>query len=172
MEVISISSWQKKIYLKHSRVAVHKLFTLKMPAWRQNAEFVFLFFGHYVKRVSVFGVILVHIFPAFSSTGTEYGEIWWTRITPNTVSFYAVSKVWELSENQNLLAVFRIQLLGLDCMCIPIEKAATFSIFIVLNRPIIKTLENVWQTSFLLSIPAILTDISTLASLVLLGFLC
>ena len=151
---------------------MHKLFTLKMPAWRQNAEFVFLFFGHYVKRVSVFGVILVHIFSSFSSTGTEYGEIWWTRITPNTVSFYAVSKVWELSENQNLLAVFRIQLLGLDCMCIPIEKAATFSILIVLNRPIIKTLENVWQTSFLLSIPAILTDISTLASLVLLGFLC
>ena len=57
-------------------------------------------------KVSVFGIILVRIFPAFSRIWTEYGEIlrifpypvqmrenagkMRTRITPNTDSFYAV----------------------------------------------------------------------------------
>ena len=55
-------------------------------------------------NVSVFRVILVRIFPAFSHIRTEYGEIispysvrmrenvgkMWTRITPNTDTFYAV----------------------------------------------------------------------------------
>ena len=40
-------------------------------------------------KESVFGVILVRIFPAFFCIGTEYGEMP-TRITPNTDSFYAV----------------------------------------------------------------------------------
>ena len=56
--------------------------------------------------MSVFGVILVRIFPAFSRIRTEYGEIlriflysvqmrenaekMRTRITPNTDTFYAV----------------------------------------------------------------------------------
>ena len=43
----------------------------------------------------VFEVILVRIFPAFSRIRTEYGDRenarkMWTRITPNTDSFYAV----------------------------------------------------------------------------------
>ena len=56
------------------------------------------------QKESVFGVILVHIFPAFSRIRTEYGEIPYsirmrenagkmrTRITPNTDSFYAVKR--------------------------------------------------------------------------------
>ena len=39
--------------------------------------------------MSVFGVILVRIFPAFSSIQTENGEKR-TRITPNMDTFYAV----------------------------------------------------------------------------------
>ena len=58
--------------------------------------------------MSVFEVILVRIFPALSRVRTEYGEIrsicpnsvrmrenaekMWTIITPNTDTFYAVSK--------------------------------------------------------------------------------
>ena len=58
------------------------------------------------KKMPVFGVILVRIFPAFSRIRTEYGEIlrispyalqmrenagnMQTRITPNTDTFYAV----------------------------------------------------------------------------------
>ena len=57
-------------------------------------------------KVSVFGIILVRIFPTFSRIWTEYGEIlrifpypvqmrenagkMRTRITPNTDSFYAL----------------------------------------------------------------------------------
>ena len=55
-------------------------------------------------NVSVFGVILVRIFPSFSRIRTEYGEIissysvqmrenvgkMWTRIIPNTDTFHAV----------------------------------------------------------------------------------
>ena len=64
-------------------------------------------YSHYV-NVSVFEVILVRIFPALSRVRTEYGEIrsicpnsvrmrenaekMWTIITPNTDTFYAVSK--------------------------------------------------------------------------------
>ena len=58
------------------------------------------------QKVSVFGVILVRIFPAFSCIRTEYGEIiispysvrmlenagkMRTRITPKTDTFYAVN---------------------------------------------------------------------------------
>ena len=70
--------------------------------------------------MSVFGVILVRIFPAFSRIRTEYGEIlrispdsvkmrenkrkMRTRITPNTDTFYAVHsfhwrKVWDFWQN-------------------------------------------------------------------------
>ena len=71
------------------------------------------FFPHFpsfrltMERYSVFGVILVHIFPAFSRIRTEHGEIRSisphlarmrenagkirTRITPNKDTFYAVS---------------------------------------------------------------------------------
>ena len=67
--------------------------------------------------MSVFRVILVHIFPVFSRIRTEYGEIlwireilcispyWvqmrknagkmWTRITPTTGTFYAVKILME-----------------------------------------------------------------------------
>ena len=54
------------------------------------------------KKVSVFGVILVYVFPAFSRIRREYGEIPYsvrmrenagkmrTRITPDMDNFYAV----------------------------------------------------------------------------------
>ena len=42
------------------------------------------------QKESVFGVILVRIFPAFSRIWTEYGEMR-TKITPNKDSFYTVS---------------------------------------------------------------------------------
>ena len=50
------------------------------------------------QKESVFGVILVRIFPAFSRFRTEYGEIrsknagkMWTRMPSNTDTFYAVN---------------------------------------------------------------------------------
>ena len=58
------------------------------------------------RKASVFGLILVRIFPAFTLIRTEYGEMhrispysvrmrenagkMWTRITPNTDAFYNV----------------------------------------------------------------------------------
>ena len=61
-------------------------------------------------KVSVFGVILVRIFPAFSRIWTEYGEIpsispysvrilenagkMRTRTTPNTDTFYTVGIIF------------------------------------------------------------------------------
>ena len=41
-------------------------------------------------KVSVFGVILVRIFPHSDWIQFEYGKIW-MRITPNTNTFYAVN---------------------------------------------------------------------------------
>ena len=66
------------------------------------------------KKVFLFGVIMVRIFPAFSRIWTEYGKIRstaqmrenvrkiWTRVTPNIDTFYAVniwSKVKKFSKN-------------------------------------------------------------------------
>ena len=47
--------------------------------------------------MSVFGIILVRIFPHFSRIWTEDGEMR-TRITPNTVTFYVVEH-FSLSKN-------------------------------------------------------------------------
>ena len=52
--------------------------------------------------MSVFGVILVHIFPAVFRIRTEYGETRTrenaekirTRMAPNTDTFYAVDVIW------------------------------------------------------------------------------
>ena len=64
--------------------------------------------------MSVFGVILIHIFPALARIWTEYGEMqsispysvqmrknagrMRTRITPNTDTFYAVILIKLLQE--------------------------------------------------------------------------
>ena len=71
-----------------------------------NRIYILLIFRFALREVSVFGVILVRIFPAFSRIRNEHGEIrtispysvrmrentekMWTRITPNADSFYAV----------------------------------------------------------------------------------
>ena len=47
------------------------------------------FNSHTAQKVSVFGVILVRIFSAFSRIRTEYGEI--VRISPYSVQ----GKIWE-----------------------------------------------------------------------------
>ena len=79
-----------------------------------------------LRKKSVFGVILVRIFSAFSGIQTEYGEMqsisrhsvqmrenagkMWTRITPDTNTFYAVivmkyTKIYQKMENKSLLGL-------------------------------------------------------------------
>ena len=76
--------------------------------------------------MSVFGVILVGIFPAFSRIRTEYGEYspysvrmpenegkMQTRITPNADTFYAVTPiddVQEKSEKHFFLKALEVQI--------------------------------------------------------------
>ena len=86
--------------------------------------------------MSVFGVILVHIFPAFSRIRTDYGEIlrispysvrmrqnvgkMGTRITPNTDTFYAVSLV-------NVFPIFSLNSLQ-NALCLVSASLNTLSI--------------------------------------------
>ena len=78
----------------------------------------------HAQKVSVFGVILVRIFPAFSLIRTEYGEILRispysvqmlenageirTRITPNTDTFYPVFDThWKHQQSKDFLTLSR-----------------------------------------------------------------
>ena len=84
--------------------------------------------------MSIFGVILVRIFPAFSCIWTEYAEIlcisphsfrmrenprkMWTRITPNMDAFYAVFLISAKNDiSNNLIILKRVFMLHMRAIC-------------------------------------------------------
>ena len=111
-KLVWIFMTRRKISVYKSKTNRESLYLFLSLDWNQfslkycDQYWVLFLFSRTAYKVEVFGVILVCIFPAFSRIWTEYGEIlhisphsvrmrenaWkmWTRVTPNTDSFYAV----------------------------------------------------------------------------------
>ena len=95
----------------------------------------------------VFGVILIRIFPAISRIWTEYGEIkiispysvrmrenagkMRTRITPNTDTFYAVTRLQE-TDNSIVINGF-IQMRTINMPSLPKNQSMNFVYFLLVK---------------------------------------
>ena len=118
--------------------------------------------SHWVKN----GVILVHIFPAFSRIWTEYGEIrsispysvrmrqnvWkmGTRITPNTDTFYAVSlvKVFPIFSLNSLQNTLRLVSAFLNTLSTTLFNKIYFFVLMVKANVAFKTSFSSWFQNF------------------------